>query len=494
MHHPLLRALPFGHTALALLLAAVLAGCAAGPDHQSPNPLAEGALPTLAAPVPTGMADAAFGAAQPWRTDIDLEAPWWQQLGSPALDALVAEALQASPTLAAAQAQLRQAEELQGAQQRATQLPRADLGVGSGRQHFSPSAQGLPGDGRTFSLHSASVAVQYQLDLSGGNRRALEALAARTDYRRYQLAGARLDLAARLASTAITQARIAAQAEALETIARNQEAQTTLAGERVRLGQAMPADQQVLQATLEQTRASALLLHKQAVQSAHLLAVLAGRTPGAQPLPAFTLQDFMLPAALPQVLPSELVRQRPDIQAAEALVHAASAEHGVAVSRMYPQLRLSASLGSQALTTGALFGGGSAVWGLLAQLTQPLFDPALPAQRRAALAALDAAAAQYQAVVLDALRSVADALRAAEADAQVLGTLVRADTAAQASLQSTQQQLDLGATGYVQWLVAEQQALQVRSNLVAAQAQRLSDSAALFQAVGAGWAGAASPQ
>ena len=111
----------------------------------------------------------------------------------------------------------------------------------------------------------------------------------------------------------------------------------------------------------------------------------------------------------------------------------------------------------------------------------------MPAQQRAALAALDAAAAQYQVVVLDALRSVADALRAAEADAQVLGALVRADAAAQASLQTTQQQLNLGAASYLQWLVAEQQALQMRSSLVAAQAQRLADSAALFQAVGAGW-------
>jgi outer membrane protein TolC len=244
---------------------------------------------------------------------------------------------------------------------------------------------------------------------------------------------------------------------------------------------------QALQAALEQTRASALLLRKQAQQSAHLLAVLAGRAPGAEPLPAFSLGDFTLPAELPQVLPSELVRQRPDIQAAESLVRVASAEHGVAVARMYPQIRLSANLGSQALTTGALFGGGSAVWGLIAQLTQPLFDPALPAQQRAALAALDAAAAQYQGVVLDALRSVADALRAIEADAQVLATLERADTAAQAGLQSTQQQLKLGAASDLQWLVVQQQALQLRSSLVAAQAQRLADSAALFQAVGAGW-------
>lgn len=486
MKTPLLHRLPGGHPAWALLLTALLTGCAAGPDYQAPGPLADNALPHPAPAVQNSASETAFGAAQTWRADMDLEAPWWQQLGAPGLDALIAEALKASPTLAAAQAQLRQAQELQGAQERATQLPRVDLGVGSGRQHISPSAQGLPGDGRTFSLHSASVGVQYQLDLSGGNRRALEALAARTDYRRYQLAGARLDLAARLASTAITQARIAAQAEALEAIARNQEAQSALARERVRLGQAMPADEQAFQAALEQTRASILQLRKQAVQSGHLLAVLAGRTPGSVPLPAFTLHDFTLPAALPQVLPSELVRQRPDIQAAEALVQAASADHGVAVARMYPQLRLSASLGSQALTAGALFGGGSAVWGLIAQLTQPLFDPALPAQQRAALAGLDAAAAQYQGVVLDALRNVADALHSAQADAQVLGALVRADAAAQASLQATQHQLHLGAASYLQWLVAEQQALQLRSSLVAAQAQRLADSAALFQAVGAG--------
>ena len=485
MRKPLLHPLPSRRPALALLLAALLAGCAAGPDYQPPAPLANNALPQPAAAVPSRASENAFGAAQTWRPDMDLEAPWWQQLGSPGLDALIAEALQASPTLAAAQAQLRQAEELQAAQEGANQWPRADLGAGSARQHISPSAQGLPGDGRTFSLQSASVTVQYQLDVSGGNRRALQALAARTDYRRYQLAGARLDLAARIASTAITQARIAAQAEALEAIASNQVAQTDIAQERLRLGQAMPADVQALQAALEQTRASALLLRKQAEQSAHLLALLAGRTPGAERLPTFRLQDFTLPAALPQVLPSELVRQRPDIQAAEALVRAASAEHGVAVARLYPQIRLSANLGSQALTTGALFGGGSAVWGLIAQLTQPLFDPALPAQQRAALAGLDAAAAQYQGVVLDALRSVADALRATEADAQVLATLERSDAAAQASLQTTQQQLALGAASYLQWLVAQQQALQLRSSLVAAQAQRLADSAALFQAVGA---------
>lgn len=472
--------------------AALLAGCAAGPDFRPPAPPGDAGVLVTPAQAQTASAATAFGAAQHWSVHMDLDAPWWRHLGSQPLDALIDEALAASPTLAAAQATLRQAQELQSAQTAALQLPRADLTVGSQRQQTSPSAQGQTGPGRAFSLHSASVGVQYPLDLAGGNRRALEALAARTEHRRYQLEAARLGLAASVAGAAIAQARLAAQAEALQALVDNQEQQGALARERQRLGQAVPDEVLALQAQLEQTRSGLPLLRKQQQQVGHLLAMLAGRAPGASMPPAFTLRDFRLPEALPLVIPSELVRRRPDIQAAQALLQAASADHGVAVARLYPQIRLSASLGSQALSTGALFGGGSAVWALVGQLTQPLFNPALPAERRAALAALDAAAANYQAVVLDALRGVADALRAAEGDAEALAALARADAAAQASLQSMERQLVLGAASHLQLLVAQQQALQVRSNLVAAQAQRLADSALLFQAVGAGWEGAAS--
>ena len=473
------------------LLAALLAGCAAGPDFRPPLPPAD-AQGTLPATEQTASAATALGQAQQWNERMDLGAPWWRQLGSPQLDALIDEALAASPTLASAQATLRQAQELQGAQAVTLQWPRADLVLGSQRQRTSPSAQGQAGPGREFSLHSASIGVQYPLDLAGGNRRALEALAARTEHRRYQLEAARLGLAASVASVAITQARLAAQAEALQAIVDNQQQQGALARARARLGQAAPDEVLALQAQLEQARSGLPLLHKQQQQAAHLLAMLAGRAPGAAALPSFTLRDFHLPEALPRVIPSELVRRRPDVQAAQALLQAASADHGVAVARLYPQIRLSASLGSQALSMGALFGGESAVWGLIAQLTQPLFNPALPAERRAALAALDAAAANYQAVVLDALRGVADAMRAVESDAEALAALARADAAAQASLQSMERQRALGSASYLQWLVAQQQVLQARGNLVAAQAQRLTDSALLFQAVGAGWEGAAS--
>jgi outer membrane protein TolC len=205
-------------------------------------------------------------------------------------------------------------------------------------------------------------------------------------------------------------------------------------------------------------------------------------------MPDFRLAEFSLPNDLPLVLPSALVHQRPDIQTAEALLHAANADYGVAVARLYPQIELSASLGSQALTTGALFGGAAGVWSVLAQLTQPLFDAGLPAEKRASLATLDAAAAHYQGVVLDALRDVADALRALDHDAQALAALAAADAAAHTSLASIERQYALGSASYVQVLLARQQAQRQAMSLITAQAQRLADSAALSQALGGGTA------
>ena len=475
-----------GMHATVLLLAGALAGCVAGPDFQRPQrPEIAG---YTAAPLPeqTASAPTALGEAQNFRAGASVSAQWWQNLGSPKLDALIEQAFQANPSLTAATATLRQAQELLAARTGATQYPQANLALGSQRQQVSPASQGLSGDARQFSLYNASVAVQYNLDLAGGNRRALEALAARADYRQFELTAARLTLVGNLATAAITRARLAAQLEVTTAILSAQEEQLRIAHERARIGQASPDEALALQAQAEQTRAGVPALRKQLQQTEHLLAVLAGRAPGAGGIPAFTLGDFTLPSDLPLVVPSELVRRRPDIQAAEALLQAANADYGVAVAKLYPQVNLSANLGSQALTTGALFGGSSAIWGLVAQLTQPLFNPALPAEKRAALAAFDAAAAHYQSVVLESLRNVADTLRAVENDAQTLAAFASAETAAQGSLQSVERQYRIGAASYLQLLIAQQQAQQIRINVVASQAQRLVSSVAVYQAMGAG--------
>jgi NodT family efflux transporter outer membrane factor (OMF) lipoprotein len=230
-------------------------------------------------------------------------------------------------------------------------------------------------------------------------------------------------------------------------------------------------------------------MESQLAQTRHRLAVLAGRFPAdAGNLPEFELEGFHLPEELPVSLPSSLARRRPDIRAAEALLHAASARIGVATANLYPQITLTGSLGSEATRAGDLFGGGTSVWSLGAGLLQPIFRGGeLTAKRRAAIASYDQADAQYRETVLLAFRNVADALRALEMDAQTLAAQADAEATARASLDLARQQFRLGAVSYLTLLNAERQHQQARIGLVQARAARFSDTAALFQALGGGW-------
>ncbi|WP_369572008.1 efflux transporter outer membrane subunit [Acidithiobacillus sp. IBUN Pt1247-S3] len=467
----------------ALLLVA-LAGCAGGPDFKAPAAPRVTAYTATPLVAQSASAPVSQGETQRIVAGTNIDAQWWRSFESPKLDALIDQALQDNPTLTAARATLNQAQELYAAQAGSTRYPQVDAGLTGERQRFNPGVLGQTAAARAFTLYNASVGVRYNLDLAGGNRRALEALAARADYRRYELEAARLTLIGNIATAVITQAKLAAQIEASTAILRAQEKQLELARSRVRLGQASPDEVLSLTTQAEQTRAELPAYRKQLQQIEHLLATLAGRAPGAGGIPAFTLADFTLPKDLPLVVPSQLVRRRPDIRASEALLQAANADYGVAVAKLYPQLNLSANLGSQALSNAALFSPASLVWSLIGQLTQPLFNPGLPAEKRAALAAFDAAAANYHGVVLDALRNVADALRAVDEDAQTLSALATADAAAQGSLRSVERQYQFGAASYLQVLIAQQQAQRTRLALAAAQAQRLVDSVALMQAIG----------
>lgn len=473
-------------TLACLLGVGLLSGCTAGPDFVRPDAPETGAYTPTPLPVQTAASPIPLGNAQHFVQGTRIGEAWWHELGSPKLNALVDQALEASPTLEAADATLTQALEKFTAQAGSTLYPQVDANAVAQRQRFSPGTLGQPGDARIFDLYNTSIGVHYNLDLAGGNRRALEALAARANYQYFRLVGVQLTLVANIAVTAITQAQLDGQLQATQAILQAQDDQVAITRRRLELGQASQGDLHALQTVAEQTRASIPVLRNQLDQTAHSLAVLAGQAPGKGGPPSFTLSDFSLPIELPLVVPSELVRQRPDIQASEALLHAANAEYGVAVSRLYPQIALSANLGSQALSAGSLFGSGSLVWGLAGQLTQPLFNPGLPAEKRAALAAFDAAAANYRQTVLEALRNVADVLRALDNNAQSLAAQAAADAAAQGSLQSMQHQYALGSISYLQLLTAQQQAQQTRINLITVQAKRLIDTSALYQAMGGG--------
>jgi NodT family efflux transporter outer membrane factor (OMF) lipoprotein len=471
-----------------LFATAMLAGCTTvGPDFKTPD------VPTTARytrnPLPASATSAAVGqgGAQRVVTDQAVSPEWWMAFGSTRLDGLVTQALHDSFTLAAAEATLRQAQQLHAAQAGSTLYPTVNARLGASRNRANAAGRGESGNQQTlYNLYNAGVAVNYNFDLFGGNRRALEALAAQADYQAYQLAGARLALAGNIVTTAFGQAQLGEQIAATETILKAQQDQLDIARKRFELGATSKTDVLALQTQVEQTRASLPPLRNKLEQADHLLAVLTAQAPGAADIPRFTLADFTLPERLPLVVPSELVRQRPDIQASTALLHAATAQYGVAVSNLYPQIDLSASLGTQALTTGALFGPGSMIWTLAGQLAQPLFNAGLKAGANAAEASLQAAGANYRQTVLEALRGVADTLRQLDNDAQALQAQAAADASARASLDLVQQQYRLGAASYLQLLTAQQQAQQTRIGLIAAQAARLADSAALYQAMGGG--------
>jgi NodT family efflux transporter outer membrane factor (OMF) lipoprotein len=480
---------PFRICLQGALLAAVLAGCAAGPDFRRPanDPAASYAAGEL--PAETASAPVAGGAPQRFVSGEDIPPQWWELFRSEALNRLIRQALADSPTLAAAQATLRIAEENRRAQIGAF-FPSVDGTASAGRQKASGASFGLPENDITpFTLYNASVEVSYALDLFGGTRRELEALSAEVDYRRFQLEGAWLALTANLVTVAVQEGSLRAQIRATREIIAAEERQLDLVEQQFRLGGTSRPDVLAQQAQLAQTRATLPALEKQLAQARHRLALLAGGFPGeAGTLPEFDLDRLELPHELPLSLPSSLVRQRPDIRGAEELLHAASARIGVATANLYPQITLTGSLGTEATRVRDLFGAGTSVWSLGAGVLQPVFRGGeLTAKRRAAIAAYDQAEAQYRETVLQAFQNVADVLRALELDAQTLKAQADAEAAARASLDLARQQFDLGAASYLALLNAERQHQQARIGLVQARAARFSDTAALFQALGGGW-------
>jgi NodT family efflux transporter outer membrane factor (OMF) lipoprotein len=478
----------YGMVSSLLLGVTLLPGCTTvGPDYREPAAPTVASYTREALPAQAASPTTAPAGAQSLVTGQAVPTDWWTAFGSTRLDALVNQALNNSPTLTAAEATLRQAQQLYAALAGATLYPTVDANLGMSRNRTNAAGRGQGGNQQyIYNLYNVGVAVNYNLDLFGGNRRALEALAAQADYQDFQLAGARLALAGNVVTTVFGQAQLSGQIAATEAILTAQLNQLDIARKRFELGATAKLDVLTLQTQAEQTRASLSPLRNKLEQADHLLAVLTGQAPGAADIPHFTLADFTLPAQLPLVVPSELVRQRPDIRASTALLHAATARYGVAISSLYPQINLSATLGTEALTTAALFGPGSVIWSLAGQLAQPLFNAGLKAGANAAEANLQAAGANYQQTVLQALLNVADALRQLDNDAQALQAHAAADASAQESLDLLQQQYLLGGASYLQLLVAQLQAQQTRIVLIAAQAARLADSAALYQSMGGG--------
>jgi len=464
-------------------------GCVVGPNFKAParpavstytsGPLAT----TLATPGVPG------GQAQRFLTNADIPSDWWTLFHSRELNALIEQALARNADLKAAQAALLVAHE-NVLSQRGARLPQVSGGVSLTRQK-DPSATLAPvpaNNSSSYTLITPQLSVSYTPDVFGLNKRTVEGARAQEQASRYQMIAVDITLSANVAAAVIEEASLEDQIRTTsELIAINRQILSLLNYQHSK-GYAAGPDVVAQQTQLAQLEASLPPLLKQRGQQNNLIAVLTGRFPSQLPDQRFSLASLTLPTDLPLSLPSTLVAQRPDVLQAEANMHAASAQIGVATANRLPNITLSANAGSNALSISQIFGPGTGFWNLGAALLAPIFDGrTLLHQQRGARAAYTQTAEQYRGTVLTAFQNVADTLVALQRDAETLKATSAAADSAKASLELSRLRYRDGYDSVLAVLNAEQAYDQARLSLVQAEASRFADTAALFQALGGGW-------
>jgi NodT family efflux transporter outer membrane factor (OMF) lipoprotein len=476
-----------GHRFGVIVLALIIAGCAVGPYYQRPS------VPSPDTFTRTPQATAIGAAGTHDAQQIVLGAPvsreWWRAYGSPTLNALVQQALAHNPTVDAAQAALRQAHE-EVAAQRASYYPIIQAGYSASRQQNAVGtiAPTLSSGQALYTLHTAQLTVGYVPDVFGLNRRTVESLQAQEDTQRYELDATYLTLAANVVNAAVQEASLLAQIDATQATIDADARALSILQQQAAMGGANGLDVATQAATLAQAKQNLPVLQKQLEQTRDLLAVLVGKPPSQAGNEDFDLAKLQLPATLPLSLPAQIIRQRPDVRAAEAQVHAASAEVGIAVANRLPQFSISGNYGGSATQFSRMFSDNNVFWDLTGNVSQTLFDfGVLKHHQRAAEAALDEAKAQYRGVALTAFQNVADTLYALDADSRALAAATEVEAATRKTRDLTQQQLQLGDVNALTLLNAEQAYQQARIAEIQAVAARYTDTVALYQALGGGW-------
>lgn len=508
-----LKKLPRASSLLVSIVATLLTGCAVGPDFKVPE--APNAKGYTVAPLPSQSVSSnePGSGAQRFIEGQDISDLWWAAFGSNALNRLIERALKANPNIEVAHATLAQAQEMVEAQ-RGFFYPSVQASYSPSRTklagNMGGNSPGIQGDGSViatkantpasqggsapfnapviYNFHTAQLSIGFVPDVFGSNRRQVESLQAQADTQRFALEAARITLATNLVAAAIQEASTRAQISTVKRqIEINQRALAILKQQQA-LGFSSGLDVAAQEATLAQTEQVLPPLTRQLEQTRDLIRVLVGNRPDQEVDESFVLDDLHLPASLPLSLPSQLVRQRPDVRAAEEQLHAASANVGVAIADRLPQFSITATAGGEASHFGQMFWGSGKFFSVTGLASQTLLDGGtLLHHQRAAEEALVQAEAQYRATALSAFQNVADTLHAINTDEDFYSAAFRSEQAAYRSFELTRKQLEMGAVSGLNLINAEQIWLQSSLNLVQAKAGRLGDSAALFQALGGGW-------
>lgn len=457
-----------------------LAACSFTPGDKPPAMPSPAHYGTQALPERTVSAQ---GTSQRFEVGAPPVKAWWRAYRSDKLDALVDEGLRNSPNLAAADHALQAAREQLKAQVGSSLLPSVDLGGEAARER----ALGIPTLGPPTALYNmfvGQIQARYTFDFFGASRFANASLAAQVDQQAFQLESARQALAANIVSGAIGASVLGAQVKATERLAELAQADANDMARREALGAVSRADALAAAQNAESLSASLPGLRAQWQSTRHALAVLLGRTPDQAP-DDIALGELKVPEKVPVSVPSTLLQSRPDIQAAEMALKAASAEVGVATAQMFPSLSLSASMGKGGFKWATVMSNAGSLWSVAASISQPIFHGgALLAQRRAAQASYEAAVEQYRQTVLTAFRNVADTLASLEADNTSLLHADNASAAAEQIYRDTAARVRLGALPVSAARGREQQYWNAYLTTVRATGARLSDTALLFYAMG----------
>jgi len=472
-------------TALSCWAALGLSACV-GPNFQRPMPPTPARFTVALLPVDTASAAGPGGGAQQFLAEQAVPRNWWLLFGSPELNGLVSDALRANPDVQSAQAALRQALENTAAQ-RGSYFPtvQAEFDASRNRNATGVLAPDLASGTALYNLYTPQVTVSFVPDIFGANRRQVESLAAQAEAARFQLDATYLTLTANVVTSAIQEAGFREQIAATEQVIALEKESLAVLRRELELGAIAEVDVYAQEAALAQLEAALPPLQRQLSQTEDQLAALTGRLPADFTPANLQLDQLVLPLDLPLGVPSELVERRPDVRAAEAQLHSATAQVGVAIANLLPQFTITGNAGSAATAMSDLFKPGTGFWSIGANATQTLFaGGTLLHRKRAADAALDQAGAAYKSAVLTAFQNVADALHALAADAQALDAASRAEGAAQKTLEVTRQQLKIGAVSYLALLNAEQTYQQALITVIQSRASRFADTAALFQALG----------
>jgi NodT family efflux transporter outer membrane factor (OMF) lipoprotein len=467
-----------------LLLGCLLGGCAVGPNYLRPETPAVQHYANGTDPRTTV---AAQGTAQRFLPGEKVSTDWWQLFHCAALNSIVAEALAGNPGLEAAQASLRQSEDTLRSGY-GIFFPDLEAGASAMRQRYSPVKLGQSTPVSLFNLFTLSASVSYALDVFGGERRMIEGLRAQVDLQRATEEATYTTLIANIANTVVASAAYRAEIEATSRLIELERQQVKLARVQFEAGTAPYSNVLSLRSQLASNEATIPQLEQRLAASDDLVATLVGRAPAEWKPPEITLAQLRLPAELPVTLPSDLLRQRPDILIAEATAHTASANVGVATAALLPSITLGGGYSANGARTGVLSDSGGRPWDVGANLTQPVLEGGtLWYRRRAAVDQYRQATALYREVVLTAFAQVADTLRALDHDAAALMAQDEALATAREALHLVETNYEAGLNTYLDVLSADAQYHQAMISDLQATAVRYQDTVALYVALGGGW-------